>query len=232
MPAVCRRVAVVPGVSGTDTATATAGLALALASIQDGEVLLLDADSTLGVMPAGTDLAARLGLVRATPGALLPVAPRVSYHAGATIADLGRDWSNHCVVLIIYCGPGPDPGLLDAALDNSSTLVLVTPDTDSGVASARAALDWLHDTDRHLLADSAVVALAAPDSTSEPAGEPDMKCHSVFHLPADAYEIPPGLLDPLELPEPAQLALLGLADTVVSAPTDALPAASYSPPSA
>ncbi|HEX5497146.1 MAG TPA: hypothetical protein VFX70_21495 [Mycobacteriales bacterium] len=208
-----RTVVLLPGVSGMDTPTAAAGLALALASVQPADVLLADIDPA----PRPTGLATRFGLCAPEPGALLPVAPRLTYRSTRP-DELAGPWPERTGLLLVHTGPMPGREALDAALTAArdaaaGTVLLLTPDTDAGARAASAALDWLDGAGCGELARGAVVVLAGDgaDAGSLTDGSSTFRCRSVHRLPAAAHLVAPGVLDPDLIPDKALDTLLDLA---------------------
>lgn len=207
-------VALLPGVSGVDTTATAAGLALALASMSAADVLLLDCDSAL----PGTGLCVRFGLVAPGPGAMLPVAPRLTYRPTAA-EELATPWPDRYALLLVHCGPGPSRDVLEAALTAADRALLLTPDCAAGTESASAALDWLSRGGWADLADGAVVALAAGNGTDPPGATETLagRCRNVVRLPAEAHGVAPGVVDPALMPQAALDALAELAEEVAGA---------------
>ncbi|HEY9473960.1 MAG TPA: hypothetical protein VIS06_08925 [Mycobacteriales bacterium] len=206
-----RCVVLLPAVSGVDTSTTAAGLALALASVQPADVLLLDMDSA----PPGTGLATRFGLYRTPPGALMPVAPRLTYEPTGP-GELVGPWPERFGLLLVHCGPAPSWDVLDGALTIASSVLLLTPDTAAGLESATAALDWLCGGRRAELAREAVVVLAGEGEDGGVVTEGPLpgRCRVVLRIPAAAHLAVPGVLDPDLIPDGARDALLDLAKEV------------------
>ena len=200
-----------PAVSGVDTSTMAAGLALALVSVQPADVLLLDIDPA----PPGTGLAARFGLHQPPSGALVPVAPRLTYQP--TGADgLVATWPERFGLLLAHCGPAPSREVLDRSLTIAGAVLLLAPDTDTGVESAAAALDWLGGGPGTELARTAVVVLAGEDEGGGVVTDGPLpgRCRAVLRIPAAAHRVSPGVLDPDLIPDHARDALLDLAKEV------------------
>lgn len=200
-----------PAVSGVDTSTTAAGLALALVSVQPADVLLLDLDPA----SPGTGLASRFGLYRPPSGALVPVAPRLTYQP--TGADgLVTAWPERFGLLLAHCGPAPSREVLDRALTIAGSVLLLAPDTEVGVEVAAAALDWLEGGLGAELARTAVVVLAGEDEDGGVVTDGPLpgRCRAVLRIPAAAHRVAPGVLDPDVIPEHARDALLDLAKEV------------------
>lgn len=205
------RLVLLPAVSGMDTATLTAGLGLALASVGPDDVVLADLD----VAPRGTGLAMRFGLYAPQPGARMPVAPRLTYRRTGA-AELDGAWPGCFGLVLVHCGPGPSRDVLDRALAGAGTVLLAAPDTDVGIGSACAALDWFRDGLGGGVAERVVVLLAGPDGaadtrTAEPLAA---RCRAVRRLSADVHSAAPGVFDPDLIPGAALDALLDLAREV------------------
>lgn len=204
----------VPGISGVATPTVAAGLALALASVQPADVLLADLDSH--PVERGTGLSMRFGLYAPEPGAMLPVAPRLTYRPTRP-DELADPWPQHFGLMLVHCGPSPTREALDGALAVADSVLLFTPDSDAGTEAAGAALGWLCAAERAELARGAVVVLGgdgadAGVSTEGPLAD---RCRAVHRLPAAAHLVPPGVLDPELIPDKALDTLLDLVREVL-----------------
>lgn len=206
-------VVLLPGVSGVDTTATAAGLALALASASPPDVLLLDVDSA----PPGMGLSVRFGVVAPTPGAMLPVAPGLTYRpTGPT--ELSEPWPDRYGLLLVHCGPGPSRDVLEAVLGVADQALLLTPDCAAGVESACAALDWLCGGGHADLAGGAVVVLAAEAEPGPSAADALVgRCRRVYRLPAAAHTVAPGVVDPAVMPKAALRALVDLAGEIAGA---------------